>query len=276
MNDLEMQAFLEGDILYGDNFTDDEICQWFTQEEEGYANLGSKDVKNYEYEYHALNRQLGYDFLPDSVCLFENVLGFGSAYGDELLPIISRIKNITIIDPSNAFISNSVHGVPTSYVKPNPNGALPFEENTFDLITCFGALHHIPNVSTIINELNRVLKPNAHLLLREPIVSMGDWRYPRPGLTNNERGIPLQMLKKIVVNSGFIPIHTSLSGFPLTERLFRIIRKDFYNSSIATYCDAKVSEAFAWNVNYHPKNLLQKFRPTSVFFVLKKIDTSQN
>ena len=262
MNNTEIQTFLNGNVLYGDNFSENEINHWFEQEQEGYANLGAKNFKHYQYGYHELNKQQGYDLLPISEQSFETVLGFGSAYGDELLPIISKIKHVTIIDPSDAFIHNDIQGVPVSYVKPNSNGILSFDENSFDLITCFGALHHIPNVSKVISELARVLKRGQYMLLREPIVSMGDWRYPRQGLTKNERGIPLQILKKILAHNGLISTHSSLSGFPITNRLCFPIGVDVYNNYLATWLDNKVSETFAWNVNYHPKNILQLFRPT--------------
>jgi ubiquinone/menaquinone biosynthesis C-methylase UbiE len=108
-----------------------------------------------------------------------HVLGFGSAYGDELIPNIQRAQAVTIVDPSGAFSSDTIHGVRASYVKPTPTGALPFSEEEFDLITCFGVLHHIPNVTTVVTELVRTLQPGGHILIREPIVSMGDWRKPR-------------------------------------------------------------------------------------------------
>lgn len=63
---------------------------------------------------------------------------------------------------------------------------LDFESEQFDLITCLGALHRIPNVSMVVNELYRCLGKGGYLLLREPVVSMGDWSVPREGLTKRE------------------------------------------------------------------------------------------
>lgn len=37
---------------------------------------------------------------------FENVLGFGSAYGFEFEPIVDKIGSITIVEPSEKLISN--------------------------------------------------------------------------------------------------------------------------------------------------------------------------
>lgn len=268
MNDLEMERFLRGGVLYGDDFTASQIAEWFAFEEEGYANLGAKDAASYRYEYHALNRLHGYSHLSDSS--FERVLGYGSAYGEELLPIISCIESITVVDPSGSFVRESIHGVPATYVKPNPSGNLPFASDTFDLITCLGVLHHVPNVSSVVKELARVLRSGGQMLLREPIVSMGDWRYPRHGLTKHERGIPLQILEGIVRDSGLDLVRKTLYGFPVTERLFRVLRCNVYNNVVTTWIDAIAASAFAWNTNYHPRTFVDRFCPTAVFLVLRK------
>lgn len=50
-----LDEYLQGKKLYGDDFSPDEIEQWFKDEEEAYADLGAKDrPKNY-YGAHALN-----------------------------------------------------------------------------------------------------------------------------------------------------------------------------------------------------------------------------
>lgn len=50
---------------------------------------------------------------------------------------------------------------------------LPYSDNSFDLITCMMVLHHIPedNLPKLIQEINRVMKPNGVLILREHDVS---------------------------------------------------------------------------------------------------------
>jgi ubiquinone/menaquinone biosynthesis C-methylase UbiE len=153
-------------------------------------------------------------------------------------------------------------------VKPSPNGLLPFENNTFDLITCFGVLHHIPNVSAVVSELARTLQPGGYLLIRETIVSMGDWREPRYGLTKRERGIPIHILIEIAKTNGLEIVKSSLCDYPLTEKLFS--KLGFYNTYFASLIDYWVANIFSWNLNYHPKNTLQRFRARSAFFVLKK------
>jgi SAM-dependent methyltransferase len=264
-----LQNYFDGKALYGDDFNITQIAEWFEDEKEGFADLGAKDIENYIYDYHSLNKLHGFKYLPDKV--FKKVLGFGSAYGEELLPIKNKIQTATIVDPSKAFVQDSIYDIPLTYVKPLPNGQLPFNDHLFDLITCFGVLHHIPNVSSVIKELSRILESGGYILLREPIVSMGDWREPRIGLTKRERGIPLQILEEIITANNLVIIKCTLCDFPITEKIFH--KFGIYNSYFATLIDAWISKAFKWNLNYHPKSSIQRLRARSAFFVLKKSTT---
>lgn len=268
-----IDAYLDGELLYGDDFGENEIAEWYADETDGYADLGARDAAAYKYGYHALNIYHAYRHLGKRV--FPNVMGFGAAYGDELLPIIRRAGKITIVDPSDVFVNDKIHGVPAEYVKPVADGTLSISDETFDLVTCFGVLHHIPNVSVVVGELSRTLRPGGHMLLREPIVSMGDWRRPRQGLTRRERGIPIRVLSAIIKRSGLVITRQSLCEFPLVRRMSRMFPSGVYNSALVTRFDALLSTAFAWNINYHARGTLQKVRPTSVFFILSKPEASR-
>lgn len=264
----DLTACFAGDKLYGDDFDLSAIQAWYADEAEGYAQLGAADRSSYRYGYHALNTLHGFRHLPEG--RLADVLGFGSAYGDELAPIIGRIDTITIVDPSGAFVQPTVHGLPARYVKPAVDGLLPLPGGAFDLVTCLGVLHHIPNVSFVVGELARVLRPGGWMLLREPIVSMGDWRQPRAGLTRRERGIPLHLLERSSKAAGLDVVHSAVCDFVLTPRVGRLVRSDVYNSAMVTRLDAWWSRLFAWNLNYHPRRRLDRLRPTSAFLVLRK------
>jgi ubiquinone/menaquinone biosynthesis C-methylase UbiE len=43
--------------------------------------------------------------------------------------------------------------------------ALPFEDATFDLVTCRIAPHHFENIDVFLDEAQRVLKPSGHFAL---------------------------------------------------------------------------------------------------------------
>ena len=48
---------------------------------------------------------------------------------------------------------------------------MPFASGSFDIVVCFSVLHHIPNVSTVVNEMFRVLQPGGRLVIYTPSAS---------------------------------------------------------------------------------------------------------
>lgn len=266
---IDDSRYLSGEALYGDDFTPEQIEQWFEAEVEGYSSLGSADRSSYRYLYHGWNRRHFFRHLnPDA--RYEQVLAFGSAWGDELRPLLDRIGSITMVDPSDAFVCDEIGGVPANYIKPTSSGDLPLDSDSYDLITCFGVLHHIPNVSHVIGELARVLKPGRRLLLREPIVSMGDWKVPRLGLTRHERGIPRPLLLRMFDRTGLEVRQESLCGFNPSKRLLEPLVGEVYNNRVTTAIDAALSRLFAPNLRYHASTPVQKLRPTLAAYVLEK------
>ncbi|MCH8153365.1 MAG: class I SAM-dependent methyltransferase [Planctomycetes bacterium] len=264
----DLDVFFSGRELYGDDLGPDEIAEWYHDEKEGYACLVASDAGVYGYVYHAMNVWHGFRHLPP--WRFSDVLGFGSAYGEEFEPIAARLNRLTIVDPSDTFKRSEVFGIPVEYVRPRVDGTLEFEDDSFDLITCFGVLHHIPNVSHVVGELYRCLRPGGYALVREPVISLGDWRRRRPGLTTRERGIPLPIFHRIMAETGFIVVRDRLCMFPLIPRLWEIARRAAFNSSLATGLDEMCCRLLRWNLRYHATNVIMKLRPTSVFVVLTK------
>jgi len=261
----DLKEYFSGNKLYGNNFSNEQIKKWFRDEEEGYSSLiGS----NHKYEFHKFNRFHGFSQI-DKKKRFNTVLGFGAATGDELLPVIERIDKINIIEPSKKLRRGHLCWKTIEYISPKFNNKLATKSNTFDLITCFGVLHHIPNVSFVFGELSRVLKSGGYLLVREPIVSMGDWRFPRKGLTKRERGIPINIFRKIIKENNLQIISERKVMFPFIRRL-EYLKIQPYNSKICVLLDYLFSLLLSWNNKYHSANIFQKLRPQSVFYVLKK------
>ncbi len=264
-----ISEYLSGKKLYGDNFTIDEIEKWFIDETEGYANLGAKEKDEYRYAYHHLNQRHGFKFIHNRY--FNEALGIGSAFGDEFEPISDKVRSISILEPSDAFAKvNKIAGIPCVYYKPNSAGNMPFKNNQFDLILCLGVMHHIPNVSQVMSECYRCLNYDGIMLLREPIISMGNWTMPRKGLTKRERGIPIKILKEIVTKLGFRIIHESPCNFPLIPKIAVKIGVLAYNNFVLTLIDALLSQAFFWNIKYHRTKLFEKFAPASIYYILEK------
>ncbi len=261
-----MREYFSGEKLWEDDFSKEEIEKWFEDEKEGYSGL--VDSSNYSYAYHELNKFYGYNKIK-KIRSFENVLSFGSATGEEIIPILNKVKNITIVEPSKKLRVKEIKGKPVKYLTPSISGKLKIKSNSFDLVTCLGVLHHIPNVSFVMQELTRVLKKDGIILLREPIVSMGDWSSQRKGLTKRERGIPLKIFRRIIKENNLIILSEEKVLFPTTRRL-NFGKGEISNSKIVIWMDYLFSKIFFWNNKYHAKNVFEKVRPQSIFYVLKK------
>jgi SAM-dependent methyltransferase len=263
-----IEKYFSGEQLYGDDFTLDQIAEWYAAEEEGYANLGNVSNVERPYEYHEMNKLYGFEKIPASQKSM-SALGIGSSFGHEFHPILDKLSQITIIEPSEQLRSELIGHIKPTYVKPAVSGALPFPDNSFDLVTCFGTLHHIPNVSFVVSELNRVTRSGGFVLIREPISTMGDWRKERPGLTKNERGLPIHYLDKLFSNFKFKIVSKSFCDTGFLTKLIAFglgvgRSRSFYR------VDRFVSKIISFNQVYHRDSLISKISPGSAFYVLKK------
>ncbi len=269
LSDQEMQVYLKGEKLFGDDFDLDRINAWLETEREGYSSIVRNRDEEYEYHYHALNDYHGFSRidLPEKA----HALGIGSAFGAEFLPAMKHLGKVDIIDPSDDFHDNNMlKAYDAKYTKPRPDGQMPFANDMFDLITAFGVLHHIPNVSSVIAECYRTLKPGGYMLTREPIVSQGDWRRPRGILTQYERGIPAPIFHDIVSKAGFKILSEHLCDFSPFIRLMSGLGYGVYGSHPLVKIDHALSNIFAFNRKYHRPKFAEKFGPASIFYVLRK------
>jgi len=262
--------YLSGAELYGDDFSPAEVAAWFEDEREGYAELGANEGDGSGYSYHQLNIRHGFRWLPPGR-RFESALGVGAAYGAEFEPVADRLDEVTILEPSDQLVGTAIGDIEPVYFKPKPNGLMPFADAAFDLTVCFGTLHHIPNVSAVLGEIGRVTKSGGYALIREPIVSMGDWRGTRKaGITKRERGIPMHLLRQMVEASGFRIERAKVCVFPLMPRVGRVLHRPQYNSPFLTAVDEVASLVTRPLYRYHATTVAQKIRPTSLFVVARK------
>ena len=266
-----MRDYLDGKNLYGDDFSLEKINLWFNEESEGYANIENTDKLVNIYAYHELNKEHGFKKIIISES--SKALGLGSAWGYEFEPIISKLSSLTIIEPSDKLVSSEIGNITPDYIKPNVDGSLKFSDSEFDVITCFGTLHHIPNVTYVLSELIRVLRPGGYLLVREPIVSMGDWNKKRIGLTKNERGIPVAYFENIFKNHSvnIISQNYCFTGTSYISRIFgEFFTKPIFIYKLYIIMDKHLSRLLSWNVKYHSSNKIKKIAPSSIFYVLQK------
>jgi hypothetical protein len=263
----DMAPYFSGKTLYGDDFTPEQIEAWYLDEEAAYDAIKQKSPHPGEYDYHALNYSIGFRFLPHG--RFEHALGFGSYHGEELLPIADRLREITVVDPAAPALAD-LAGVPVRAVKPRRDGRIEVLSESVDLFTCLGVLHHLPNVSFVVSELFRCTKSGGWGLLREPTVTMGDWRKPRFGLTARERGIPPPVLERAITRAGFLIVRRTDCVFPLTKRLAKLLRLNPYNTPGLVQLDILCSRVRMHAHVYHPTKWWHKLQCSSRYFVLRK------
>lgn len=272
-----LSAYLDGSRLYGDSFNSAQIETWYKDEEEGYSNLIRNKEQTYNYSYRELDKMYFFDFIKQRTDKVD-ICGLGSAFAHEFIPVLDNAKSITVIEPSNFFHQDSLNGFPITYKKPTLTGKLDFENEVFDVITCFSVLHHIPNVTYILKELLRCLKQGGILFIREPVVSMrepifsiADFSSPKAGLSRRERGIPIQFFERFIQNSNLELKRKITMGIPINKIFwFAFKNKSVYNSKTGVMIDRILSSLLFWNVKYHSYNKYNRIRPSMVLLVLEK------
>jgi SAM-dependent methyltransferase len=92
--------------------------------------------------------------------------------------------------------------------------ALPFEDSTFDAVTCIDAINHLPERGTVLVEWKRVLKPGGRLVFTDPIVVTGP-------LTNDEIAIRASIGSFMFVPDGSDDELLQATGFTVKHRVDR-------------------------------------------------------
>jgi len=266
-----LQEYYAGQKLWGDDFSLDEIREWYQMEEnacfEIYQERGqveqgkmpNNDYMHWEYGYQpalAGRKSLG------------KTLGLGSGNGEEFRPVRKFIEHLYIVESAEGYFHNDAT---TTYAKAQPDGTLLFEDNFFDTSVNIAVLHHIPNLSHVLRELYRVLKPGGICLVKEPITTLGPWHVPRKaGLAPCERGFPRDLVEKLVRQTGFEVIQRTYFEFPPLRHLRDRGGVDTYNSAFWTKFDHLCCALTNWNYRYHRTGFFQRLAPSYVFLVLRK------
>ena len=259
--------YYSGRKLFGDDFTIAEIREWYELEENACFNIyeqGRKRMPNNDY----LHWQFGYRHVLAGRKTLGRVLGLGSGNGEEFRPVRRWIGHLHIVESAGGYFRNDAT---TTYAKAQADGSLDFPDNFFDTVVNIAVLHHIPNVSHVLRELFRVLKPGGFCLVKEPITTLGEWHRPRKrGLAPCERGFPRALLDEMFRRAGFDCVHKTCFEFPPLRHLRDRAGIDTYNSKFWTGLDHLCCRLTDCNYHYHRAQWFQKFAPTYVFLVLRK------
>lgn len=274
MSNSASETFFSERRIYGDDFGPDALAQWFAEEKNGYYDLTQTYGKDWAYEYHALNDFHAWRHL--STRRFGACLVLGCAAGEDVLPIAPRVDRFVAIEPAEQWWKSHIGGKPAQYLMPEVDGTIPCPSESIDLAVSLNTLHHIPNVSYVLNETIRTLRPGGLLVLNEPISTMGDWRFPRRGLTKNERGFPIKWLDQTLIDKGISIKRRAFCMFPLFPRLARLLRmRSAYLSKSMVFADAALSGLLSFNLYYHRSSVLKKLAPHNVFYIAEKAGSAE-
>jgi O-antigen biosynthesis protein len=94
--------------------------------------------------------------------------GCGVGYGSVLLSA-SGAAEVTGVDISEAAVEQSARSAAgsASFVV-GDLAALPFADDSFDVVVCFETIEHVPDQERALDELRRVLAPNGLLAISSP------------------------------------------------------------------------------------------------------------
>ncbi len=262
-----LAEYYSGRKLWGDDFGLDEIREWYQLEENACFNIydqGRRRMPNNDY----LHWRHGYRWALNGRNTLGKVLGLGSGNGEEFRPVRRWIEHLYIAESADGYFHNDAM---TTYVKAQVDGTLGFADEFFDTAVNIAVLHHIPNVSHVLRELFRVLKPGGVCLVKEPITTLGSLHLPRNnGLCPCERGFPRNLLDEMARKAGFEIIQKSYFEFPPLRHLRDRGGIDTYNSKFWTGLDRLCCWLTDWNYRYHRHGFIQKLAPSYVFLILTK------
>jgi len=140
-----------------------------------------------------------------------------------------------------------------------------------DLVVALSVFHHIPNVSFVLSEIARVLRPGGFAVVREPCSSMGDWSAPRSA-TPNERGIPMCWMLHAAGRAGLEPDRAPLLilFYPLSLIIRRVGLGWMRKTTTYFWTDVAISWFSKFTSHYLHNSLWRKFAPSAYFYVLSR------
>jgi len=149
-------------------------------------------------------------------------LDVGTGAGHTAHLFAGRVARVIATDVTEAMLAKAAElarerGLTNLETRPADAGNLPFDEDSFDLLTCRLAFHHFPDSRRAIAEFARVLKPggslgftdnfvvpnqkaaayyNAYEILRDP---SHNWVYPLPRLQGmfEDAGFQVQETRRL-------------------------------------------------------------------------------
>ena len=110
-------------------------------------------------------------FIKTRVPSITDALDVGCAEGSFLAHAVEAFPGVrwSGTDVSGYALERARARLPELSLQEAPATALPFAAGSFDLVTAFDVLEHVPELQAGVAELHRVLRPGAHLVVSVPV-----------------------------------------------------------------------------------------------------------
>lgn len=150
--------------------------------------LGEYGQKWSDDPFHAWSREWEYPFvdfhLPSTPGLKLLDAGSGATFFSFWLAQRPNVAHVTALDYDDRWTAlyerfNRSEELPVEFVAADM-GQMPFPDAMFDVVTCVSVLEHLPQRSTAIHEIERVLKPGGRFVMTFDLRRAGDHEISLP------------------------------------------------------------------------------------------------
>lgn len=121
------------------------------------------------------------------------ILDVGCGYGRILNELAEAgFTDLTGVDSAENMIKSGMREYPNLNLVANPDGKLPFEQNTFDAVILFGVLTCVPDNESqkgLLNDIKKVLKPGGVIYINDFLLNSGFKRWLFYKKAQKETGI---------------------------------------------------------------------------------------
>ena len=139
--------------------------------------MNQKDYWNSVAEEKKFTTVLDVELFAKYVSKNSKILDVGCGYGRILNELSeSGFVDLTGIDSAEKMIKRGLREYPNLNLIVNPDGAIPFEENTFDAVILFGVLTCVPDNEAqkeLLANIKRVLKPGGIIYINDFLLNSG-------------------------------------------------------------------------------------------------------